>query len=147
MANITRYDPSSPLSARDFFDRFFDKALSDSFWSNGMDEGTLPVDISETESAVLVRASLPGFSGDEVDVQLHQGVLSIKAEHRQEEASGNERYHRRERSWRSLSRRIALPGIIHDAEVEASMKDGVLTLRIPVPEQAKPRRIAVKAEA
>ncbi len=140
MAGIVRYDPFD--SPRDFMERFFNRAFGPAE-ANGYDEGALGVDISETDQELIVRASLPGFSEDEIDVQLHQGVLSIKAEHTVSEAHEDERYHRRERRWSTLSRRLALPGVLHEADVQAELKNGVLTLRIPVPAVAKPRQITI----
>ena len=94
MAGIVRYDPFD--SPREFMERFFTRAFSPTE-ASGYDEGALGVDISETDTELIVRASLPGFVEDEIDVQLHQGVLSIKAEHTVSEAGESERYHRRER--------------------------------------------------
>jgi HSP20 family protein len=113
--------------------------------ANGWDEGTLPVDIAESEGKLLVKASLPGFAKDDIDVQVNEGVLSIKAEHSDETETKNEKFYRRERRYGSVSRRIALPGIVHDAPVDAQLKDGVLTLAIEVPEKAKPKQIEIKA--
>ncbi len=142
MAGITRYDPFD--SPREFVDRFFNRAFGAIEQdASGFDEGALGVDISETDAELIVRASLPGFSEDEIDIQLHQGVLSIKAEHASSEADEDERYHRRERRWATLSRRLALPGVLHDADVNAELRNGVLTLRIPVPAAAKPKQIAI----
>ncbi|HCV00911.1 MAG: heat-shock protein Hsp20 [Dehalococcoidia bacterium] len=142
MASFVRYDPFGPPN--DLVERFFNRALG-SKELTGFDEGALGVDISETDNELVVRASLPGFSEDEIDVELHQGVLSIKAEHRSSEANEEERYHRRERRWSTLSRRLALPGMLHDANVNAELRNGVLTLRIPVPAKAKPRQIKIAA--
>lgn len=140
MEGIVRYDPFD--STRDFVDRFFNRAFGPAE-ASGYDEGALGVDISETDSELIVRASLPGFAEDEIDVQLHQGVLAIKAEHTASEAREDERYHRRERRWATLSRRLALPGVLHDADVNAELRNGVLTLRIPVPAAAKPKQIKI----
>jgi HSP20 family protein len=71
-------------------------------------------------------------------------VLSIRATHSEEQTDEDARYYRRERRYGSVGRRIALPGVLHDAEVDGELKDGVLTLRIPVPEQAKPKQIEIK---
>ena len=78
MAGMVRYDPFD--SPREFVERFFNRAFGPAE-ASGYDEGALGVDISETDEELIVRASLPGFAEDEIDVQLHQGVLSIKAEH------------------------------------------------------------------
>jgi len=141
VADIIRHDPFGSL--RQTMDRLFD----DSFFrmpGRLMDEGTLPVDISEVNGEVLVKASLPGFNKDDIDVQVNEGVLSIKAQHTEEHEEKGERFYRRERTFGSVSRRIALPGIVKDAEVEAELKSGVLTLHIPLPEKAEPKQIDIK---
>ena len=144
MASLVRYDPFD--SPRALMDRFFERAVGATNGTDeALDEGALGVDISETESEIVVRASLPGYAQDEIDVQLHQGVLSIKAEHSSAEAQEDERYHRRERRWATLSRRLALPGVLHDAEVDGELTNGVLTLHIPVPAKAKPKQIKIAA--
>ncbi len=141
VADIVRHDPFTNL--RQTMDRLFD----DSFFrtpSRLFDEGTLPVDISEQDGELLVKASLPGFETEDIDVQVNEGVLSIKAQHTEEHEEQGERFYRRERTFGSVSRRIALPGIVHDAEVGAELKSGVLTLHIPLPEKAKPKQIEIK---
>lgn len=105
--------------------------------------GTLPLDISEKDGALIVRASLPGFATEEVEVELDGGVLSISATRADEQQAEDERHYRRERRSGSLSRRIALPDAVADAEVDAELKDGVLTLTIPIPEASRPKQIEV----
>jgi len=113
------------------------------------DEGTLALDLYEEDEALVVEASLPGFDRQDINVQVHQGLLSIVASRQaQKDGTGyNRRYFRRERPVGAWTRRIALPGVVHDAEVDAELKDGVLKLRIPIPESAKPRRIAIRSES
>ncbi len=149
MAIIVRRDPFTFMS-RDItstFDRLFSDAWrrSSPRRSSTVDGGTLALDVAEQDGEWLVRASLPGFSKDEIEVQVHEGVLSITATHEQAESDEGVQYRRRERFTGSLGRRIALPGVLHDAEVDGELKDGVLTLRIPVPEQARPKQIEIKS--
>ena len=108
------------------------------------EEGTLALDVAEGDGELVVRASLPGFDKKDIDVQIHNGVLSIKAEHSEERETKDERFYRRERRVGSVSRRIALPGVIAEASANAELKDGVLTLRIPQAEVARPKQIVVK---
>ena len=142
MADIVRRDPFTSL--RQTMDRLFDDSF---FQAPGrmFDEGTLPVDISETDSDLIVRASLPGFEKDEISVDVNDGVLSIKGQHSEEHEEKGERFYRRERSYGAVSRRIALPGIVSDADVDAELKSGVLTLKIPLPQKAQPKQIEIKA--
>lgn len=143
MADIVRHDPFTSL--RQTMDRLFD----DSFFRAPArlfdDDGTLPVDISENEKELVVRASLPGFNKDEIDVNVNEGVLSIKGQHSEEHEEKSERFYRRERTFGAVSRRIALPGIVADADVNAELKNGVLTLKIPLPEKAQPKQIEINA--
>lgn len=146
--SIVRRDPFTGM--RQMMDRLFD----DSFFRSGpagwpgsawsLEEGTLPVDLSRADGKIKVRASLPGFKAEDIDVQVHEGVLSIKAEHDEEHESGDERFYRRERVIGSVSRRIALPGFVRDADIEAQLEDGVLTLTLPLPEQAQPKQIEIQ---
>lgn len=141
MLELIRRDPVNN-SMRDLMNFI----ARDPFFASGeaSEEGNLALDVSENENEVLVRASLPGFKKDQVDVNIHNGVLSIKAERTEEEETKNEEFYRRERRFGSVSRRIALPGVVSEAEANAEMTDGVLTIRIPKSEVARPKRISVK---
>ena len=107
------------------------------------EEGTLALDVSEDEASVLVRASLPGFRKEDVHVEVHDGVLTINATHREETEEKSERYYRKERREGSLSRRVALPSQVDDSKASAELKDGVLTLRLPKSQQAMPKKISI----
>jgi HSP20 family protein len=111
--------------------------------AGGLEEGTLALDLSENETHVIVRASLPGFTREDIDVEVHDGVLTIKATHREESEESKERFYRRERRVSSLSRRVALPSLVREKDAAAELKDGVLTLRLPKTEQATPRKIRI----
>ena len=143
--DLTQYEPYQRLShMMRSMDQLMEPLFRGASWMNGDGyEGTLPVDISETEGEIIVRASLPGYQRDDIDVQLHHGVLTIKANLSWPEEMSNERFHRRERVLGPVSRRVALPGLLYESEVQADLKDGVLTLRVPIPEQARPKRIQI----
>jgi HSP20 family protein len=139
MADIAIRSPFAEM--RRALDRMWEDMPS---FGNGVDEGMLALDIAETPDEILVKASLPGFKADEIDVRVDNGVLSIKADHTEEKEERGEHYYRRERHMGSLSRRVALPGIVSDADVQAELEDGVLKLHVPRREEAKPKRIEVK---
>lgn len=111
----------------------------------GWSRGTLALDVVEKGGDLIVRASLPGFSNDEIKVHLDGRVLSISATRAEQEQSEDERHYRRERRTGSLSRRIALPAAVAGAEVDAELKDGVLTLTIAIPEAARSKQIEVRS--
>ena len=147
--DLVRRDPFlTPF--RQVMDRFFDDPFFRSaFPSFGEgDEGTLALDVYEKDGHLMVEASLPGYKKDEIDVQVHDGILSIKAQRSEEHEEGEKggRYYRRERSWGSVSRRVALPGIVKDADVDAELKNGVLRLAIPIPEKATAKQIEIKGD-
>ena len=104
----------------------------------------LPVDVLEQDGKLIVKASLPGFDKDDIDVRVDDGVLSIKAEHSEERDGSDERVYRRERRYGAVARRLALPSVADGADVEAELKDGVLTVSIPVPEANVPKQIEIK---
>jgi HSP20 family protein len=143
MLDIIRRDPVG-RSVRDLLsfvadDPFFRTPLFES-----SEEGTLALDIAEGDGELIVRASVPGFAKEDIDVQIHNGVLSIKAEQSREKETKDERYYRRERRTGSVSRRIALPGVVSEASAHAELSDGVLTLRIPQAEVSRPKQIPIE---
>lgn len=105
------------------------------------------VDISEDKDSVIVRSSLPGFAKDQIDVQVHDGVLSIRAtrgdEKTQEAGEGGERYLRRERRSGTVFRQVELPEGVEDVGAKAELKDGVLTLRFPKTPKVQPRKLTI----
>lgn len=141
-SSVLRRDPLAGLPA---LDRLFGSMFTEPVFNGiGLEEGTLPLDISETESEVIVRASVPGFSRDEIDVEVHDAILTIKAAKTEETEERGERYYRRERRVGSMSRRVALPSIVHDTEAKAELKNGELTLRLPKEAKARPRKITIE---
>lgn len=149
MSDLVIRDPFVSSAFRNVVDRFFDEPFFRGFpaiATFGVAEATVPVDISERDGALVVEASLPGFKKDEIDVQVHEGVLTIKAERAQESEERTEQYHRRERSWGAVNRRISLPAEVDEAAVDAELKNGVLTLRLPLPAQRVPKSIEVRGE-
>ncbi len=145
---LIRRDPLPAV--RNMMERFFDDPFfRDPLFRTGFtnsDEGTLPVDIREHDGKLVVEASLPGFTKDEIDVQVHEGVLSIRAQHSTDDQTKNGNYYRRERSWSAVSRRIALPGVVDDSNVDAELKNGVLSLSLPLPQKPSPKQIEIKGE-
>jgi HSP20 family protein len=114
----------------------------------------VPVEVSETEDAVEVKASLPGVKPEEVDVSIHNDVLTIKAEHKEERTEGEEKpeegkrtFYRRELRYGAFHRQLALPASVDADKAEATFKDGLLTLRLPKAEADRPKQIKVGGTA
>ena len=105
---------------------------------------SFPVDISETENEIIVRADLPGFSKDEVSVNATEDTLTIEAKHKEERREREERYYTVERKVGSFRRVISLPLEIDPEKAKAKMKNGVLEVILPKKEKKKGKEIKVE---
>ena len=103
---------------------------------------TPPVDLYETPDRYVITAELPGLSRTDIDIQLHDGRLTL-AGTRREQVSACEQYHRVERGHGSFRRTFQLPDAIDDAAVTADLRDGVLTVTCPKATDSSRRRIHV----
>lgn len=149
MANIARTDWGNLVGGRfASLSDAIDALMADRIprWRSGIwGEDLMPVDVSEADGALRVVVAVPGFAADEVEVRVAENILSITAEHREEHEEKDERYYRHERYHGAMSRRIELPGAVSDTGVEAELKNGELTLTIPIPSKAQARQIPVHA--
>lgn len=149
MSDLTIRDPFVPSVFRSAFDRFFDEPFFRGFPTIASFvpvESALAVDISERDGKLVVEASLPGFKKEEVEVLVHDGVLTVKGERQQETEERTEKFHRRERSWGAVSRSVTLPAKVDETAVDAELKNGVLTVSLPLLEQRGPKSVAIRGE-
>jgi HSP20 family protein len=102
------------------------------------------VDIIETPEAFQIKAELPDVKKDDVKISVDGGVLRIEGERKQEKEEKGKRFHRIERSYGSFLRTFTLPDNVDESKVQAEFKDGILNVRLPKSEKAKPRAIEVK---
>jgi len=100
------------------------------------------MDIAETEGGYRVTVELPGASKDDVTVECHDKVLTVRGEKRDEHEEKDEHRHYRERSYGSFSRSVRLPADAAE-DVKASFADGVLKVDIPKVEERKPRVVPI----
>ena len=148
MTELMRWEPMRELtSLRDAMDRLFEESFvrPSLFWSDNQIE--FPVDMYQTEDSVVVKASLPGFKPEEVDISIVGDNLVIKGEHKEEKEVKEQDYIYRERRFGSVSRAIPLPAQIKADKADAVFENGVLTLTLPKTEEAKPKQIKIKAKA
>lgn len=139
-ATLTRRQFEGPFDMLREFDRAFNRLVNYE-GDGGTPTWSYPVDVTEHEDHFIVEAELPGFKKDEIDISLEQGVLSITAERKAEEASGAQ--HVAERRYTKVARRFSLPSSVDPNNVDAKLNDGVLTLTIGKREEVKPRKINV----
>ena len=105
-----------------------------------------PVDILETENDLVLKADLPGMKLEGIDVRVENQTLSIKGERRFEQEASEKGYHRIERSYGSFVRSFAVPNSVETEKVSADYKNGVLTIKLPKKETAKPKQVKVEVK-
>ena len=103
-----------------------------------------PVDIYSDEGKVVVQAEVPGLKQEEIDVNFHDGVLTIKGERKHEAETNKEGYHSVQRCYGAFHRAVRLPAEVDASNAKAELKDGILTVTFPKAEQAKARKIKIE---
>ncbi|MGH3039473.1 MAG: Hsp20/alpha crystallin family protein [Gaiellaceae bacterium] len=111
---------------------------------NGQSSTWLPsVDVWETENELVLSFDLPGIAEDDIAVELEDNVLTVSGERQRTSEHSNERFYRFERRYGTFSRSVTLPPGVKEDVINADYKDGVLEIRVPKPEEQKPKRIKV----
>jgi HSP20 family protein len=102
------------------------------------------MDLVESGDHFVLRADLPGMSEDEVNIEFEDGTLTVSGERKAEHEDKREGYVRVERAYGAFRRSLTLPEGVDPEGVAASFDKGVLEVRIPKPEERKPRRVAIQ---
>lgn len=142
---IVRWSPARELAGMeiDRLNRMFADFYGEAFGQAWVP----PVDIYETaDHEVVLKAELPDLKREDIQLTFENGVLTIKGERKVEQEVGRENYHRNERHFGSFSRSFTLPNTIDASRIGAAYKDGVLTVRMPQREEAKPKQINVSVD-
>ena len=144
----TRWDPFKRLADIERgFDRFFGRTLDIPFETGEpfiMADWEPLTDITEDDKEFLVKVEAPEMKKEDVKVTVENGVLRITGERKAEKEEKDKKYHRVERSYGTFLRVFALPEGADGEKVSADYKEGVLTVRLPKTETAKPKAIEVK---
>jgi len=143
---IVRWEPFRDLvTAQRDLDRMFRDAFAGQFGETELSTRSWapPVDIYETEEAIVLKAELPGVDPKDVEVRVEDNTLYLKGERKFEKEVKEQNYHRVERSYGSFARSFSLPNSISADKVKAEYKDGLLTLTMPKREEAKPKTIKI----
>jgi HSP20 family protein len=146
---IERWHPFTDLmSLRQAIDRLFEDSFVRPSSALAGIEAIVgpPLDIYQTPDEVVVKATLPGMKPEDVSIDITGDTLSIKGESKAEEEVKKEDYLYQERRYGAFSRSVVLPGGLKSDRAEATMEDGVLTLKIPKAEEVKPKAISIKAK-
>jgi len=126
---LTTWRPFSELAElRQRFDRLFEET------ENGGRAWAPSIDLVRSEGELVLKVDLPGITSEDVEIEVSDGVLTVSGEHSEEHGAEGERYMRRERRTGSFKRSMALPEGIDADQIEATCRDGLLEVRIPLPE-------------
>lgn len=142
---IIKWDPFRELeSVRDSIDRFFEVGPKGQLAS--LEEATFSpsVNIYEENNNLVVEAEMPGVKEDEVDIEVHDDNIQIKAEHKEEKEEKKRNYFTREVKFGSFSRTIPLPKDVNREKAEAEFKNGVLKIIVPKKKISAPKTLKLK---
>ncbi len=151
MANLMRWDPYRELmTMREAIDRLFEEAFvpvrrdwfdwpawpwATDFWRWG---DNLPIDMYETDDAIVIKAALPGVHEDDIDIEERNGILTIRAESKAEDERHEYGWHIRERRYGMWQRSLRLPTEVKANKAKAELSDGILTITLPKAHAGKP---------
>ena len=145
---LTRWDPfQEMLNLRSTVDRLFDQTFGQQMALSQSANWGLALDVAENPEDFVVKASLPGVDPEDIEITYSENLLTIKGEVKSDREIKEEQYHLRERRYGAFSRSITLPKHIQADKIQANCDNGVLTLRLPKAEEAKPKRISVQVSS
>ena len=142
MMSLIRWNPRKNLTMLpDDLDQFFsefglDFWNSDTIWSPA-------VDITENKDNYEIKAELPGMKKDDIKISFEDDVLTLSGERKSEKDEKDKNFHRIERRYGKFQRSFYLPKNVKADDIKAQYKDGVLMVKIPKSEEAKPKEIAI----
>jgi HSP20 family protein len=129
-------------SLRDEVNRLFDFSWPSR--DTGLFSGWSPaLDVFDDKDSLVVKVELPGLKKEEINLSLHEGVLTISGERKRETEKKEGQTFRSERYFGKFQRSVTLPTAVDGNKVSAAYKDGILTVELPKAEEAKPKQIAV----
>jgi HSP20 family protein len=146
--NIIKYDPFREMrSLQDEVNRLFTSSFSRGSNESDLMRGAWSpqVDIFENKNEIVLEAELAGMKPEEVEISIENNVLTIHGERKFEKNDESDNFHRVERSYGSFTRSFTLPPTVRSENATAEFENGVLRLTLAKREEAKPRRIEIKA--
>jgi len=142
---LVRWSPARELAGMEI-DRL-NRMFTD-FYGEAFSRGWVPaVDIYQAaDGEMVIKAELPDVKREDISVTIDKNVLTLAGERKLDESVAKDGFHRKERFHGTFSRSFTLPTTVDAGRVQASYKEGLLTIRLPQREDAKPKQIAVKVE-
>ena len=145
--NVVKYDPFRDLRGlQDEMNRLFSGTFSRGSQDEVLRGAWSPsVDIFENKNEIVLEAELPGMSAEDVNISIENNVLTLHGERKFEKKDEGDNFHRVERAYGSFTRSFTLPPTVSSENANAEFNNGVLRLTLAKREEAKPRRIEIKA--
>ena len=147
---MTRFDPFRDLAVlQDRMNRLFNESYGPRQSDDLMNRGswTPAVDIYEIDGALVLKAELPDMRREDIGVSVENNTLTIRGERKLDNDIKQENFHRIERAYGSFVRQFSLPPTVDATKIGAEYRNGVLSVKLPVREEAKPRTINVEVAA
>ncbi len=144
---VVKWDPFRDLlSIQDRMNKLFEETVSRSRAQEGIAASTWSpaVDIYETPDTIVLTAELPGFTREDIEIEIRDNTLILKGERRLAKDVQEENYLRIERAYGVFQRSFTLPATIQQDKIRAVFKDGVLELTLPKADGARPKKIAIE---
>jgi len=139
--SLSHFDPLASLRLfEDAFTRMVNEPRATRPWSPA-------VDVYETENELVLKADLPEVEPKDIDVRVENQTLTISGERKFEKEHEGKGYHRIERAYGSFTRSFSVPNTFNTDQIAAEFKNGVLSVKLPKKEAAKPRQIKIEAKA
>lgn len=107
-------------------------------------EGQLTIDVYQTETEIVIKSTIAGVKPEDLDVTINNDMVTIKGERKNEEVVENGNYYYQECYWGGFSRSVLLPVDIIPEKADASLKNGILTIRLPKADTTKIKKIQVR---
>lgn len=119
---------------------------NDNFSQSQQDEneGQLTIDVYQTENDIVIKSTIAGVKPEDLDVSINNDMITIRGERRQDEQISQENYYYQECYWGGFSRSVILPVDVLPEKIEASMKNGILTIRLPKADTTRTKKIQVR---
>jgi len=108
------------------------------------DEGQLTLDVYQTNESIIIKSTIAGVDPENLDISYNNGMLTIKGERKVDEKIEKENYFYQELYWGSFSRSVILPTEVNAEKIEAELKNGILTVKLPKKVSDKQKKIKVK---
>ena len=145
MRALVRWDPLHEMSAmRRVMGRVFDETWTPTIWHERT--RPIPVDLYETDDAVVAKAALPGVDPEDVEISVNDDLLTIKGETKHEEKEEREHFLRRELSYGAFGRTLPLPASVDAEKATAEYEGGVLTITLPKVQGSRTKTIKISSK-